>query len=462
MHKRIIIILVSVVMFMEFLDTTIINTAIPTIAKNFNQDPLLLKFSVTSYFLGLAIFTPISGWVADKFGTKLVFLLSVSVFVIASFFCGLSTNIPELTSFRFLQGTGGAFMNPVSRIIILRIFQPKDLVRVQGYIFTPAMLGFVLGPFLGGIITTYLHWSWIFFVNIPIGLIVIYFALRFIVQQKSTIIKKFDLTGFILSAFSLGSISFSADMFGHYEIVPKFVVLLTGFLGVSLFIVLLFHCARNKNPVFNFFLFKIKTFRIGLSANFTMYMLVSSVSFLLPLMYQVQFSYSPAYAGILLLPIAVAQLIFRYFAPLVIHNLGFKVSMLTACLLAIFMFFLLATIQVNSSIYFIIFVEFLLGTSFIIFGSSTGALNYIDIPKEQSASATALDLTSRQFASSLGIAFSVMFVNFYKSFFSMEITSNGGVKIFHYTFLSFILLVFLSILQVMQLKRYEGNHALEK
>ena len=460
--KQIIVILVSIVMFMEFLDTTIINTAIPTIARSFHQDPLLLKFAVTSYFLSLAIFTPISGWVADKLGTKKVFTLSIALFVVASFFCAISTNILELTCFRFLQGMGGAFMNPVSRIVILRIFQPKDLVRVQGVIFTPAMLGFILGPFLGGIITTYLSWSWIFYVNIPIGILVIYFGLYFIPQQKTISIKKFDLFGFLLSAVALGCICFSIDMIGHNEFISNSMNLFIGLVGIIAFFILIFHCLYHKNPILDFLLFSVKTFRIGLSANFTLYMLTASMAFLLPLMYQEQFSYSPAYSGILVLPIAFGQLIFRFIAPRIIHKLGFKISMIISSLLVILTILFIAQIQLQSSILYIICVEFLFGSASIIHGSSTGALNYIDVPKDLSSRATALDLTSRQFAASLGIGVSAICINFFRHTFSLQFSSQGGVKVFHYTFLIIAVLGFFSFFNSLQLSRHEGEHALKK
>lgn len=460
--KQIIVILVSIVMFMEFLDTTIINTAIPSIARSFHQDPLLLKFSATSYFLSLAIFTPVSGWVADKIGTKRIFILSISLFVISSLLCGLATNILELTCFRFLQGMGGAFMNPVSRIVILRIFQPKDLVRVQGYIFTPAMLGFVFGPFLGGLITTYLNWSWIFFINIPIGLLTIYFGFYFIPQQKGGLPKKFDLLGFVLSAVALGCIAFSVDMIGHYEYVPKSIVFFCGIIGLICFLNLIFYCKRKSNPILDFSLFAVRTFRIGLLSNFTMYMITASISFLLPLMYQEHFLYSPVYSGILVLPIAFGQFIFRLIAPKIIHNLGFKTSMLMSCTLIILSIFFLSEIQKHSSIYYIIFAEFLCGSSLIIYGSSTGALNYIDVPKELSSKATALDLTSRQFSASLGIGITALFINFFRHSFGLDFSSAGGIKIFHYTFLIIASLCFFSLFQSMKLQRNEGNHALVK
>ncbi len=459
--QRVILCIISIIMFMEFLDTTIINTAIPSIAKDFLEDPLLLKFSVTSYFLSLAIFIPMSGWCADHFGTLKVFLFSVGLFLAASLLCGLSTNVVELTCFRFLQGMGGAFMNPVCRIVLMRIFPPKELVRVQGIIFTPAMLGFVLGPFLGGVITTYLSWHWIFYVNIPVGLIALYFGYRFIPQQKEVFAKKFDVLGFLISGISLGCLSFSIDMIGHYNIVAKNIVIITGFIGVSLFVILILYCFKKINPILDFSILKIKTFRIGLSSCVTMYMMSASIAFLLPLMYQEQFGYTPLHSGFLILAIACGQLVFRSLAPCIISKFGFKNSMLFSCLFVILSVFLIARIYVNSSLYYILFSEFLFGSSIIIFFSATGALNYIDIPKKLTSPATSFDLTSRQFFSSLGIGVSSLFINFFRQNFTLELSSVGGIKIFHYTFFIMAFLGVISLVQTFQLSKDDGSHALK-
>ena len=250
--EKIIPFLVASVLFMEFLDISIINTAVPSIARSFNISPILLKFSVASYFLSLAIFIPISGWCADKFGTRKIFLFSVALFTLSSLLCGISQNIWQLTIFRFLQGIGGAFMNPVARIIVLRLFPAKDIVRIQGIIFTPAMLGYVLGPFLGGIITDYLSWHWIFLINVPAGLIIIYIGRKYIVNYAEPFIKMLDLFGFFLAAFSLCLITIFIETLNHYEILSKETVFLSGITGVILFIILVWRCLNNSSPILDF------------------------------------------------------------------------------------------------------------------------------------------------------------------------------------------------------------------
>lgn len=251
-QEFIIPIIVAIVLFMEYLDTSILNTAIPKIALNFNISPVVLKFSIASYFLSLAIFIPISGWCADKFGTRYMFLFSVTLFVAASIACAFSQNLWQLTFFRFLQGVGGAFMNPVSRIIVVRLFPANALVRVQGIIFTPAMLGYVFGPVLGGLLTTYLSWRWIFYINIPIGIFAIYQGYLHIEQHISEHIPKFDLVGFIIAAFSLALISVFVELLYHNEIIGMGGLLLIGLSGAGLFVFLVYYCLYKEDPIFDF------------------------------------------------------------------------------------------------------------------------------------------------------------------------------------------------------------------
>lgn len=432
--EKIIPFLVASVLFMEFLDISIINTAVPSIARSFNISPILLKFSVASYFLSLAIFIPISGWCADKFGVRKTFLFSVTLFTIASLLCGLSTNIWQLTFFRFLQGVGGAFMNPVSRIIVLRLFPAKDIVRIQGIIFTPAMLGYVLGPFLGGVITDYLSWHWIFLINVPAGLTIIYIGRKHIIDYIEPHIKKLDIFGFFLAAFSLCLITIFIETLNHYEILSKEMVFLSGIIGSILFIILVWRCLHSSSPILDFALLKIRTFKLGFYINLCMYALNASIAFLLPLMFQENFKLSPAQSGLLILPMAIAYLIFRGISSRIIRQFGFRQTLIANLTLVFIWLISLSFIQQSTSIYIIIIILFLLGASTIIAGSSTGALNYIEMPKQHTSQATSIDLTFRQFSSSMGIGISSFLLITLSNLLGINIATHGA-KVFHDTFI---------------------------
>jgi EmrB/QacA subfamily drug resistance transporter len=432
--KIILPLLVAIVLFMEFLDVSIINTAIPAISSAFKVNPILLKFAVASYFLSLAIFVPISGWCADKYGTKKIFIYSVSLFTIASFFCAMSQNILQLTIFRFLQGMGGAFMNPVARIIVIRLFPPKDLVRVQSIMFTPALLGFVVGPFLGGFFVDYLSWHWIFYINIPIGVLAIYIGNKYIIQTILQV-KKFDLYGFFLVIFSLGLISFFLEMIGQDELFKLSTVFIAGGVGLVLLLILIRHCLKDKDTIFDFNLFKIKTFTIGFMISISSLITIASISFLLPLMFQEVYGLSALQSGRLVLPIALAQLIFRSLCPLFINRFGFKYTITAGIILTISMVFLMSTIYNVSNVTYIILLELVYGAAVVITGSSNGALIYQDVPKEKISLATSLDITGRQFASSCGIALVSFSLSGLSNYFDINVFSIDGKHIFHLTFI---------------------------
>lgn len=454
-NKFIIPRIVSIVLFMEFLDTTIINTAIPSIAKSFYISPITLKFSVAVYLLSLAIFIPISGYCADKFGTKKIFLLSVGLFTLSSFLCAISHNIYQLTIFRFLQGVGGALMNPVSRIIIIRLFPAKELVRIQGFIFTPAMLGAILGPFLGGLITTYLSWHWIFYINIPAGLIILYLGNKYIEQQKYKT-KPFDWAGFILVASSLSAITFWIEMLYHYEIISKNTVFLIGIIGIILFLILIIYCIKSPNAIFDISVFQIKSFHLGLSIYINLYLINSSLSFLLPLMYQEAFHLTPAKSGMLTLPIAFAFLIFRSFVTKIIVKFGFKNTIITATFFLAISLILIANINYNTSTFFIILSEFMYGGAWITIGASVGALNYIDIPTNQTSVATSIDMTSRQFSCSLGVGLGAFCLASLAQYYSVDIFSSDK-NLFHYTFYFITIFVIIIAIQALKLDKNEGK-----
>jgi EmrB/QacA subfamily drug resistance transporter len=438
---------------MEFLDLSIINTAVPTIARNFLVSPLILKFAVASYYLSLAIFIPISGWCADKFGTKAVFIAAVSMFTFASLMCGISTNVVELTGFRFLQGVGGAFMNPVARIIVLRLYPPKDLVKVQSMIFTPALLGTILGPFLGGVITEYWSWHSIFLVNIPIGLMVIWLAIRLIEQYKMPGIKPFDWFGFILIGTSLIMITLFVEMLNHYDIVTRHLVFLSGIIGVLLFISGILYCLFNRRALFDLSVFRINSFNIGFVTNLVVYGVHAGIMFMLPLMFQECFGLSPTQSGYLVLPIAISAVVMRFFARLIISKIGFNNMLKFASGLIGLAVLSMAIINSTTMHWQIVLIEVVYGLAMIMCGSATGALCYIDVAKERVSNVTSLDLTFRQFGSSIGVGLSSFCLTNFALLFKVEIFTLSGIRAFHYTFMFFSFLIFMIFFNSFRLDR---------
>ncbi|WP_440994086.1 DHA2 family efflux MFS transporter permease subunit [Cysteiniphilum litorale] len=453
--RRIVPFSVAVVIFMEFLDLTIINTAIPSIARDFGISPILLKFAVASYYISLAIFIPISGWCTDRFGTKRVFLFAVIVFTLSSLACGVSNSVVMLTLCRFLQGVGGAFMTPVARIIILRLFSRKELIKVQGVIFTPAMLGYVLGPFVGGIICDSLSWHWIFFINLPIGCLALIAGFIYIQQHVAKTLKRFDIVGFLIAGFALVIVTFGVEMIGHYDIVSKGVVYTSIVIGIVLLLILVVHCLKKVNPVLDLIVFKVKTFKTAVSMNAISFALTAGVSLLLPLMYQEGFGFDAATSGLLTLPIAVGYLTFRGLANRIISRFGFKAVLQVNLILAMIWLVGIAQIEQHSSVIYIVIVEFLYGSSTILIGSAIGALTYMDLNADQAANATSIDLTIRQFAASMGVALTAIVLSSMLSVFNLSLFSPSAT-VYHYSFYAMLVLWLGALIISLSLTKADG------
>lgn len=425
-------ILMMLVIFMEFLDMTIVNTAIPSIARSFSVHPLSIKFAVVSYFVGVGIFLPISGWCVDKFGYKVVFFFAVFLFAASSWFCAISHNVQELTIFRFLQGVGGAFMNPVARIMIVRQYPQEKLVKIQGVIFTPAILGIVLGPFLGGLLSQYLGWEYIFYINIPFSLVALVLGGIYIGKNNVAITEPLDIKGFVLSTIGLTGVIVFIESINHYELFSKQIVFAFGSIGIIAFYLLYQHCQKKVNAIFNLELLKINTIYFSFLINICIYTLNSGVVFLLPLMYQEDFNFSPYKSGVLIVPISVGYFLSRIFSNKIIHKFGFKKVIFYATGGVLLSILFISLITATTPLLLIIFFEFFLGASFVCATSSTSALIYLNMHKKQASEVTTLDLTLKHFSTSLGVGIS--------SFILMSLGEILGQnefspRVFHYTYI---------------------------
>jgi EmrB/QacA subfamily drug resistance transporter len=454
-------IIVAMVLFMEFLDSSILNTAIPTIARQFMVNPIILKFSVATYYIGLAVFIPISGYCTDRFGTKAVFVISILFFILFSYLCTIAHSTAELSVYRFFQGIGGALMNPASRIILIRITPPQKLLKVQAFVFSTALTGMLCGPIIGGIIINYFAWEWIFYINIPIGILSIYLGFKHVEQVKAKIIPKFDFLGFIIIATSLCFISIGTEFIGHFDIIPFNKVIIMLFLGILLFLYLIYHCKRSKKPIFNFKLFEIKTFRIGFILNLSIYIITTAIPFMLPLLFQECFKLSPMQSGILIVPLVAAFVIGRRQINRLISRLGFRDTLIIGMLLQIIGLLIFANYNANTSIIFIIITEFMFGLASVTLISATGALNYVDVPKIKVSQVTTIDITSRQFTSSMSIGICSLALIFFAKFFHLDLFASNA-KVFNYTFYLLALISSIGLISVFRLNKNDGHLALSE
>ncbi len=295
--KRLLPWLVAVAFFMESLDTTILNTAVPTVAAALNVAPLSMKAVLTSYTLSLAVFIPVSGWVADRFGTRRVFASAIGIFTLGSFLCGISSDIHVLVACRILQGCGGAMMVPVGRLTMVRTFAKSELVRAMAFVAIPALIGPMLGPLVGGLIVGYLHWRVIFFVNLPIGLGGLYMVYRHLPDYRAEQSAPLDLVGLILFGAGIALLSYVLEIFGEHTLSTREI---SSLLAISL--ALLFgywwHSRSEANPLLSLDLFRLRTLRAAVSGGFVTRLGVGGMPFLLPLLYQVGLGYSCRAVGI--------------------------------------------------------------------------------------------------------------------------------------------------------------------
>jgi EmrB/QacA subfamily drug resistance transporter len=277
--------LVAIAFFMESLDTTILNTAVPAIAQALQVAPLSMKAVLSSYTLSLAVFIPISGWMADRFGTRRVFASAIGLFTLGSLLCGLSTDINVLVLCRVLQGCGGAMMVPVGRLTIVRTFARSELIRTMAFIAVPALIGPMLGPVAGGFIVAYLHWRVIFFVNLPIGLVGLWMVYHHLPDYREPS-NPLDFGGLLLFGSGIALLSYVLEVFGEHTLTTLQILLL---LGVALALLAGYgiHASRRRFPLLNLDLFRIRTFRASVFGSFITRIGIGGVPFILPLLYQV-------------------------------------------------------------------------------------------------------------------------------------------------------------------------------
>lgn len=320
---RLLPLIIATGLFMENLDSTVLSTSLPTIARDFGTSPIHLKLALTSYLLSLAIFIPASGWMADRFGARTVFRAAIVVFAAGSIACGLSDGLWELVAARVLQGMGGAMMVPVGRLIILKTTAKHDLVDAMAWLTIPALLGPVMGPPVGGFITTYLHWRWIFWINIPIACLGVILATLFVPNVREDERRPFDLLGFVLVGPGLAFLLTGGTLAGLGLVTPLATasLVLAGAALVALFIA---HALRTESPLIELRLLRFPSFRGATTGGFLFRVGVGATPFLLPLMFQLGFGMTPFQSGMLTVSTGLGALAMKTVAATVLRRFGFR------------------------------------------------------------------------------------------------------------------------------------------
>ncbi len=401
--KRVLPWLVAVAFFMESLDTTILNTAVPTIAQALKVAPLSMKAVLASYTLSLAVFIPVSGWMANRFGTRRVFGSAIGLFTAGSLLCGLSTDIHMLVAFRILQGCGGAMMVPVGRLTLVRTFAKSELVQAMSFVAIPALVGPMLGPITGGLITGYFHWSVVFFVNIPIGLTGLYLVGRHLPDYREARTPPLDIAGLLLFSSGIALLSYVLEVFGEHGLSSAAILTLLAFSAVLLAGYGL-HSAHTSQPLLRLTLFTIRTFRAAVSGSFFTRLSVGGIPFLFPLLYQVGLGFTPIQSGLLLMPQALAAMSLKVTMPRILARFGHRAVLVSNTVILGLLILLFATIGPGTPVWLIVIQAFSYGFFQSLQFTSMNTLVYADISEEQASSASTIASTAQQLSVSFGVA----------------------------------------------------------
>jgi len=395
--------LVAVAFFMQSLDTTILNTAVPAIAKAMDVTPLSVKSVLASYTLSLAVFIPISGWMADRFGTRAVFASAIGLFTVGSVLCGLSTSIEMLVACRILQGAGGAMMMPVGRMTLARTYDKADLVRAMSFVAIPSLVGPMVGPIAGGLIITYLHWSVVFFVNIPVGLLGLYFVRRYLPDYREQKTHPLDVAGLVLFGGGIALLSYVLEVFGENTLSGAEML---GLLALSAVLLASYgiRATLTAFPLLNLGLFRLRTFRASVSGGFFTRLGLGGIPFLFPLLYQIGLGLSPIQSGLLVLPQAVASIGLKTFMPAILGRLGYRNVLVGNTIIVGLMIMSFATVGSETPVWRIVVQAFILGFFTSMQYTSMNTLVYADVSGPQTSGASTIAATGQQLAISFGVA----------------------------------------------------------
>jgi len=401
--KRLLPWLVAVAFFMESLDTTILNTAAPVIAEALWVAPLSMKSVLASYTLSLAVFIPISGWMADRFGTRRVFASAIGLFTLGSLLCGVSGSIQTLVACRILQGCGGAMMVPVGRLTLVRTFAKSELVRAMSFVAIPSLVAPMLGPIAGGLIVGYLHWRVIFFVNIPIGLIGLHMVYLHLPDYREEHTHPLDLGGLLLFGSGIGLLSYVLEVFGEHTLTGREVL---GMLAVAALLLAVYgyRAARTEFPLLCLSLFRIRTFRATVSGSFFTRLGIGGIPFLFPLLYQVGLGFTPIQSGLLMMPQAIASMSLKPAMPGILARVGYRGVLISNTVILGVMIVLFATIGAGTPIWLVVMQMFCFGFLTSLQYTSMNTLVYADVTEEQTSSASTIASTMQQMAISFGVA----------------------------------------------------------
>lgn len=441
--------------FMQALDATILNTALPAIAQSLNRSPLAMQSAIISYTLTVAMLIPASGWLADRFGTRRVFMLAVSLFTLGSLACALSNSLAMLVLFRIIQGIGGAMMMPVARLALLRAYPRSELLPVLNFVTMPGLVGPILGPVLGGVLVTWATWHWIFLINIPIGLAGLFYARKYM-PNFTTPRRSFDMGGFFLFGLSLVLFSSGMELFGE-KLVASWIALLIIFSGIALLLLYIRHARRHPTPLISLSLFNTRTFSVGVAGNIASRLGTGCVPFLMPLMLQVGFGYPALIAGCMMAPTALGSILAKSTVTQVLRWFGYRRTLVGITLFIGLMIAQFAFQSPSMAVWMLVLPLFVLGMAMSTQFTAMNTITLGDLTDDNASSGNSVLAVTQQLSISLGVAVSAAVLRFYEGF-----DNANTVEQFHYTFITMGAITLISALVFMLLKAKDGRNLIKE
>jgi len=451
--KKVLPLILATAIFMQMLDSTILNTSLPSIARDLNESPLNMQNAIISYVLTLAVFMPASGFLADRFGTRRVFIFALVLFSAGSVFCALSQNLTHFVISRVIQGVGGSLMTPVGKLALIKTFERNELLKAMNFAIIPALIGPVLGPLVGGYMVDYLSWHWIFLINIPIGLLGIILGLKYMPNYNSRE-TDFDLKGFLIFAAASLLLSISLELFGDMQnITPVLLIFILGFLFLYYYY---YHAKRDGNPIFPLNLFQVRTFRVGIVGNLATRLGISSVPLLLPLMIQIAYNQSAVTSGWIIAPMAITAMFGKSSVLKILNKYGYKKTLMVNTFIIGVLICSLAIPNINSSLFWFVPIIAVLGFFNSIQFTSMNTISIADLRNFQTSSGNSLISVNQQLAIGFGIAFGLIVLKIYEN--SPELIKHETHNAFRYTFLTVGILTILSSLVFRRLHFFDGKN----
>ncbi|MBN8873318.1 MAG: DHA2 family efflux MFS transporter permease subunit [Rhodospirillales bacterium] len=396
-------VIVASALFMQNLDSTVIATALPTMARAFGYDPVRMNVALTSYLLSLAVFIPASGWVADRYGARNVFRAAIVVFTIGSILCGLAPGLPFLVAARVLQGIGGAMMVPVGRLLLLRTVAKNELVSAMAWLTMPALVGPVLGPPIGGFIVTYFDWRWIFYINIPVGLVGLLAVTLFIEEVREPPRAQFDGWGLLFSGLALSGLMFGLETAGRGVLDRELVAAMLG-VGIVSAIAYALHARRHPAPLLDFTLMRLPCFGVAFTAMMFFRIGIGAIPFLLPMMLQVGFGKAAVESGLITFASSAGALVSKPVIQRALRRFGFRDTLFWNGIVSALLLALCAAFRPAwpvAAIYAALLAGgFLRSLQFTAYNT----LSYGDVPRERMSAATSLYTTGQQLAATMGVS----------------------------------------------------------